>query len=102
MQEDRKFTAGPAEGQIVFCKAGREKGKFMIVTAVIDEEYVMLADGKTRKVLSPKKKKIKHIQKTNSVPSEIAMSIKDMTITDRDVRNALSEFCNKGVKNEQK
>ncbi len=102
MQDGLNKNSGFETGRIVLVKAGREKNLFMIVVGAAGEEYLLLADGHTRKILSPKKKKIKHIQKTNTVLEDIAQSITDGTVTDRAIRNALSEFCNKGVKNEQK
>ena len=51
-------------GQLVVSLAGRDKG---CVCAVVgkseDEGYVLIADGRIRKVETPKKKKLK--QKTN-------------------------------------
>ncbi len=102
MQEGRNKIFGIEAGQIVRCTAGRENGLFMIVCDVVDENFVLLTDGRTRKFISPKKKKIKHIQKTNTVVRELIPAIKDGSVTDKAIRNALSEFCNKGVKNEQK
>ena len=53
-------------GQIVISKRGRDKGKAMVIIAV-DGEYVYLVDGRIRPLARPKKKKVKHIQLTNSV-----------------------------------
>lgn len=52
---------GIALGQIVHSKAGRDKNKYFIVVGVIDDDYVLVADGQLRKIDSPKKKKIKHL-----------------------------------------
>ena len=48
-------------GSIVTSKAGRDKGRTFVVTATEGEEFVMLADGETRRVSRPKKKKLKHL-----------------------------------------
>ena len=53
-------------GQVVFSKSGRDKGRSFIVVSV-EEEYAYLADGDLRKVENPKRKKNKHIQRTNDV-----------------------------------
>jgi ribosomal protein L14E/L6E/L27E len=53
-------------GQIVLSKKGRDKGKAFIVMAA-EGEYVFLADGKLRPLTKPKKKKVRHIQPTNTV-----------------------------------
>ncbi|MCD8224740.1 MAG: KOW domain-containing RNA-binding protein [Clostridiales bacterium] len=41
--------------------AGHDKDRYFIILSV-DEDYVMLADGKNRPVERPKRKKRKHIQ----------------------------------------
>ncbi len=106
MQDGRMNYSGLTTGQVVLVKAGREKGLFMLVCEVVDENYVLLTDGHTRKIISPKKKKIKHLLKTNTILTDIACEIRSGTITDKRIRNALSEFNNpnkdKGVIHEQK
>lgn len=50
-------------GKIIFSNAGRDKGKYLVVINC-DENYVWVADGKERKLQSPKRKNIKHISLT--------------------------------------
>lgn len=54
------------KGSLVYSRAGRDKGTLFVVLSV-DGEYVYLADGDTRKLSNPKKKKLKHINRTNKV-----------------------------------
>ena len=42
-------------------KAGRDKGRFFVIVERIDELYVQIADGQTRRFNQPKRKKIKHL-----------------------------------------
>lgn len=58
-------------GRIVRSKAGRDKGRMLCIVEVIDDEYVMVADGGLRKLEKPKKKKCKHLQMTNRKLEEI-------------------------------
>ena len=44
-------------GQIVKSKSGRDKGDVFFVVEVIDDDYVLIADGDRRKSENPKKKK---------------------------------------------
>ena len=44
-------------GQLVKSTAGHDKGIVAVIIAVESEEYVLLADGKTRPVNKPKRKK---------------------------------------------
>ena len=50
-------------GKIVFSNAGRDKDKYLVVINC-DENYVWVADGKERKLETPKRKNIKHISLT--------------------------------------
>jgi len=68
-------------GQIVISKAGRDRGVVFVVVG-IDGEYVLLADGKTRRLENPKRKKDKHIQPTNFVSREVFQK-------DADIRNVI-------------
>ena len=54
------------EGSIVRSIAGRDKGDLFIVLSR-EGDFVYLANGELRKVDHPKKKKLKHLQGTNSV-----------------------------------
>ncbi len=50
-------------GDMVISRRGHDKGKWFIVTD-IEENYVIVCDGKTRKADKKKKKKIKHLEPT--------------------------------------
>ena len=54
-------------GQFVLSIAGRDKGKIFVVTEIIDENYVMIADGMLRSINKPKKKKLKHLRTINDI-----------------------------------
>lgn len=47
-------------GQIVKSLKGHDAGEYFVVTQAA-ENYVFAANGKTRRIASPKKKNIKHI-----------------------------------------
>ena len=78
-------------GQIVFSKRGRDKGASFIILSV-EGEYIYLADGKTRQKDKPKKKKLKHVQPTNTISSAIVMAMDSGRLLDSDLRKALKEF----------
>lgn len=48
-------------GTLAFSKAGHDKNTVYLVINE-DENYVYLADGRSKKVNNPKKKNIKHVQ----------------------------------------
>lgn len=79
-------------GSMVISKAGRDIGKRFIVLKQ-DGDYAYLSDGDLRKVDKPKKKKIKHIQKTNSVSQLIKQKLESGSLVENyQIRQALSEF----------
>ena len=56
-------------GDTVICLAGRDKGQAFVVLEVC-EKFCFIANGKTRKIDSPKKKSLKHLIKVNSEMSQ--------------------------------
>ena len=80
-------------GQIVFSKCGHDNTLPFIVTAV-DGEYLYLADGKSRRLDHPKRKKIKHVQGTKYVCTDIKKKLEDKSyILDADILKAIKEYC---------
>lgn len=58
-------------GDIVISKAGRDKGRPLIVLDKIDEDFVFLVDGDLRPLEKPKKKKLLHLQRTNKMTEKL-------------------------------
>ena len=82
-------------GQIVRSKAGRDKDRWMLVVG-IDGDYVLLADGDLRKISKKKKKKIKHITKTQTVITSIQKDIlSNKKIQNAEIRKILEPWQNK-------
>ncbi|RQD77449.1 MAG: RNA-binding protein [Candidatus Syntrophonatronum acetioxidans] len=52
----------PRVGQLVCSHKGRDKGNYYLITEILDEKYVQVANGSTRKINQPKKKNIKHLK----------------------------------------
>jgi len=79
-------------GQIVFSKSGRDKGEAFIITQ-IDGEFLYLANGSLRKLEKPKKKKIKHVQKTNFIDENIGIKLLEKSyLLDSDIRKSIKKF----------
>jgi len=76
-------------GQIVISKQGRDKGYAMVILTM-DREYVYLADGNRRRLEKPKKKKIKHIQITNTIVDLNPPC--GRALQDADIRKFLANF----------
>ena len=56
---------GICVGDLVQSTAGRDRGETLLVIKV-EEKFALLVNGKTRKVLSPKRKNIKHLKKVST------------------------------------
>ena len=81
-----------SKSDIVLSLSGRDKGKYFFVVDTAGE-YVMIADGRYRKLEQPKKKKQKHLQlvlRMNSgVPAKICSGDK---VLNSELRRALAEI----------
>ena len=83
---------GYTVGQVVYSKCGHDKGKAFIVTE-IEEDFLYLTDGKSRKMDKPKKKKTKHVQITNYYDDELKTKIENGEyLLDADFVKALKKY----------
>ena len=80
-------------GDIVLSKAGRDKNMHFIILDVIDEQFVLIADGKKRRVDNPKRKKCKHLENTGNrseyVKDKLGAGIR---VTNPDLKKELAEY----------
>ena len=81
-------------GDAVMSIAGRDSGKLFAIVGIIDENYLYIADGKSRKAGSPKKKKTKHIKLVKKAEG-------DFYPIDAALRKTLSEILLKNKKEEE-
>ncbi|MCH5161713.1 MAG: hypothetical protein J1G04_06755 [Clostridiales bacterium] len=49
-------------GDIVISRAGHDKDKAFVVVSVVSDSFVLIADGESRKVESPKLKRQRHLR----------------------------------------
>ena len=81
-----------ARSDIVKSIAGRDKGKFFFVLET-EDEFLLLADGKTRKLESPKRKKRKHAEFVTRFDCRVAENIRgEEKITNSELRRALAVY----------
>lgn len=71
-------------GSVVISSAGHDRGRPMVVVGA-DGGRVLVADGKERRLDSPKRKNIKHIRKT-------LKTIELEGLTDKKLRQTLGAF----------
>ena len=81
-----------AASNIIQSVAGRDKGKLFIVMAV-QGEYLLLADGKSRKVESPKRKKRKHVLFVAADETRVSQKIiSNEKVTNSELRRTLAAY----------
>ncbi|MGE5417893.1 MAG: RNA-binding protein [Acidobacteriota bacterium] len=66
---------GDLIGRLVISKAGRDQGKAFVIIKVVNDRFVMVADGDLRPLDNPKLKSMKHLQVTNRTLTEIVETI---------------------------
>ena len=81
-----------AKSNIVRSDTGRDKGKLFDVLAA-DGEYLLLADGKSRKVEYPKRKKLRHVLFVAAEETRLSDKIKsNEKITNSELRRTLAAY----------
>ncbi|SMC97298.1 KOW domain-containing RNA-binding protein [Sporomusa malonica] len=79
-------------GHIVISSAGRDAGHAYVVLGWYKPQTLLVADGRGRKVVSPKKKNVKHV-KWHSIANNVAEVLAGgLTITDEEIRQALAHI----------
>lgn len=72
------------KGQLVCSRAGRDKGRFLVVID-ITRDRVLVADGKEHRLAKPKAKNPKHLCRTNRFVTKAQMA------TDKLLNRAIEE-----------
>ncbi|MDR2421414.1 MAG: hypothetical protein LBD49_04870 [Oscillospiraceae bacterium] len=89
-----------AVSDIVVSLKGRDAGGEFLVTAE-EGEYLYLADGRRRRIENPKKKKRKHVRRAGGSESRAGEKLRGgETVTNAELRRALSERADAGEKTE--
>ncbi|MDD3164881.1 MAG: KOW domain-containing RNA-binding protein [Oscillospiraceae bacterium] len=86
---------------IVMSTAGRDQEHLFYVLEVQDD-YVLYADGRGRKMESPKRKKIKHIKQVARVDTRVAEKLrKGEKVLNSELRRDLADFGQKLIRQDQ-
>ena len=88
------------KSSLVVSKAGRDQGQlFYVIDA--DEQFVYLADGKSRRLEKPKRKKRKHVQQVPRTESRIAEKIRNgEKVLNSELRKELASLGQKQSQNQ--
>ncbi len=80
------------QGQIVQSRAGHDEGSFFCVMDV-DGDFLLLADGKTRKANCPKRKRRKHVTSVGKWKHPVIEKLRSgEPVLDSELRRALGAF----------
>ena len=79
-------------GSVCVSMAGHDRGLLLVVVAGVDPEHVLTADGKTRKLIAPKKKKMRHLSRFTRLSEKDTMALKRGCVNDSFLRKALSSI----------
>ena len=81
-----------SKSDIIESMAGRDKGKFFYVIDT-EDNYVLIADGKTRKLENPKRKKLKHVRRVSRTETRVAVKIQNGDkVLNSELRRDLATF----------
>ena len=84
-----------AVSDIVRSAAGRDKGDLFLVLGT-QGDFLLLADGRRRRVERPKRKKRKHVEPAGTPPAPTAEKIRCGDITNRELRRTLAPLRERG------
>ena len=88
------------KSSLIVSKAGRDKGQLFYVIDT-DEQYVYLADGKSRRLEKPKRKKRKHVEQVPRTESRIAEKIRNgAKVLNSELRKELASIGQKQSQNQ--
>lgn len=88
-----RIEAVPELGRIVRVTKGREQNQYAVIINIIDDRFVLLADGEKRKYDRPKKKNVHHIEFTPFISSEVRKSLMETNrVSNGKLRFALAKF----------
>ena len=73
-------------GRAVQSLQGRDAGRCFVILQVVDDQFVLMADGLTRKLDHPKKKKVKHLHPKPVRMEGVEDGLKSHQLLDSDLR----------------
>ncbi len=85
-------------GQFCISKSGRDNGMIYVIYKIIDQNYVLLVNGKEKTITNPKRKNVKHLQKVNDGIVNFEKDINSGNINDLDIKRFIKLKTSKEAK----
>ncbi|QJC50684.1 hypothetical protein HGI30_03165 [Paenibacillus albicereus] len=80
-------------GRLVKVLRGKDEGSHAVIIGILDEKFVMIADGDGRRFDSPKKKNMQHLQLLPALSSEVSDSMSETgRVTNAKLRFAIQKY----------
>ena len=77
-------------GQLVTSNAGRDQTNIYLVVGILQNKFLLLANGRERTFSSPKQKNIRHVNVLKPIAQGVAEKIQSgMKITDEEIRQTI-------------
>jgi large subunit ribosomal protein L14e len=90
-----------SKADIVMSLSGRDKEQLFFVLAV-EDEYVLYADGRSRRIEHPKRKKQKHVKYVARVDSRVAEKLRaGDKVLNSELRRDLASFGQQFISQDQ-
>jgi large subunit ribosomal protein L14e len=87
------METSPSIGQIVKILRGKDRDGYAIVIGIVDDRFVLIADGDKRRFDEPKKKNLLHLEFSQTVSTEVSDSMRETgRVTNAKLRFALQKY----------
>jgi len=83
----------PRIGRIVRILRGKDRHGYAVIVGLVDDRFVLIADGDKRRFDEPKKKNLLHLELLPAVSSEVADSMEETgRVTNAKLRFAVQKY----------
>lgn len=80
-------------GQLIKILKGKDEERYAVIVEVLDERFVLIADGNKRKFDTPKKKNVLHLELLPIISQEVAISLQETgKVTNAKLRFAVQRY----------
>jgi ribosomal protein L14E/L6E/L27E len=80
-------------GQLVTSIAGRDEMQVYLVVGITNNQVLLLANGRERKMANPKRKNIRHVNVLKSIAKGAAEKLQSgIKVTDEEIRQAIQDL----------
>jgi len=84
-------------GDVVRSRRGKDEGQLLVVLAILDERFALVADGDKRRFDRPKRKNLLHLQPLGVRSEEVSGSLRETgRVTNAKLRFAIGVAEKKG------